>query len=387
MPTTPCVGLPYPSSTDPINVPGDIQALAVAVDTAICDVVGPFLGQIMACFRGAGWTVPTGTLVCDGSAFASVTYPELYALLGNNANTPDLRGTFLRASDISFPNSGDTGGTSPTNVSQHSHTSPVHTHTDAGHQHTVPAHNHTQSGHTHTDAGHEHTVPAHNHTQNVHNHTQQSHNHTQQSHSHTQQSHSHTQVAHGHSISGHSHATDIDHGHTATAGNTIPSTNQSLGFSGSSGAFSTAINQNATSSTNNTSQHSHTITVASLNVANKTTASQSGGLATANATATENSATQTESSATQTESSATQTESGATATNQEKASVAVTTGYAANGNTTATNTAQAATAVSTGYAANGNTAVTVNNAGTTDAYGNLPPFYGVTYVIQAVPRN
>ena len=331
MPTTPCVGLPYPSSTDPINVPGDMQALAVAVDTAICDVVGPFLGQIMACFRGAGWTVPTGTLVCDGSAFASVTYPELYALLGNNANTPDLRGTFLRASDIAFPNSGDTGGTSPTNVADHTHTSPLHGHSLGAHDHDIPSHNHVQSPHNHI-----------------------------------QTQHLHIQNEHAHSISGHSHATSIDHDHgsfnTSSNGShfhdglsdpifgTYGITSGIAGGSGVTGFAAGAGFTNIIIDDNN-SNHFHPIDVPNFNVADVTTASQSGGTSTI----------------------------GATATNQNTTPV--------NQQATAVNTAQPLTLTSQANETLGDTAVTVSNTGTTDTHGNLPPFYGVTYVIQAVPRN
>ena len=331
MPTTPCVGLPYPSSTDPINVPGDIQALAVAVDTAICDIVGPFLGQIMPCFRGAGWTVPAGTLVCDGSAFASVTYPELYALLGNSANTPDLRGTFLRGSDIPFPNSGDTGGTNPTNVADHTHTSPVHGHTSGAHDHDIPSHNHVQSPHNHI-----------------------------------QTQHLHIQNEHAHSISGHSHATSIDHDHgsfnTGLGGSHTHTgiTAPGVGTYGIFGLGSTGTQYNTIAigsgftnieiaSTN--SNHLHSINVPNFNVADVTTASQSGGTSTI----------------------------GATATNQNTTPV--------NQPATAVNTAQPLTLTSLANETLGDTAVTVSNTGTTDTHGNLPPFYGVTNVIQAVPRN
>lgn len=37
MPTTPTYGLPYPVLSDPPNVPGDLQALAEATDTALAD--------------------------------------------------------------------------------------------------------------------------------------------------------------------------------------------------------------------------------------------------------------------------------------------------------------------------------------------------------------
>jgi len=35
MPVTPTYSLPYPQDSDPVDVAGDIEALALAVDTAI----------------------------------------------------------------------------------------------------------------------------------------------------------------------------------------------------------------------------------------------------------------------------------------------------------------------------------------------------------------
>jgi hypothetical protein len=35
MPTTPTYSLPYPVDTDPVDVAGDIEALALATDTAL----------------------------------------------------------------------------------------------------------------------------------------------------------------------------------------------------------------------------------------------------------------------------------------------------------------------------------------------------------------
>lgn len=40
MPTTPTYALPYPVDTDPVDVAGDIEALATATDTAIGTAVG-----------------------------------------------------------------------------------------------------------------------------------------------------------------------------------------------------------------------------------------------------------------------------------------------------------------------------------------------------------
>lgn len=43
-------------------------------------------------------TLPTNYLVCDGSVYDTVTYPDLFAVLGVNT-TPDLRGVFIRGWD------------------------------------------------------------------------------------------------------------------------------------------------------------------------------------------------------------------------------------------------------------------------------------------------
>lgn len=42
MPTTPTYSLPYPVDSDPVDVAGDIQALATAVDTSLGSVSGGF---------------------------------------------------------------------------------------------------------------------------------------------------------------------------------------------------------------------------------------------------------------------------------------------------------------------------------------------------------
>lgn len=45
MPATPVYALPYPSNSDDVDVPGDMQALAEAVDTALAatTTLNPFL--------------------------------------------------------------------------------------------------------------------------------------------------------------------------------------------------------------------------------------------------------------------------------------------------------------------------------------------------------
>lgn len=46
----------------------------------------------------AGAVAPANWLICDGSTFDAVTYPELNTLLGGNV-LPDLRGEFIRGLD------------------------------------------------------------------------------------------------------------------------------------------------------------------------------------------------------------------------------------------------------------------------------------------------
>lgn len=55
-------------------------------------------GAIMS-FGGAA--APTGWLMCDGSAYSSVTYPDLFAAIGPTfgTNTPDLRGRVAAGPD------------------------------------------------------------------------------------------------------------------------------------------------------------------------------------------------------------------------------------------------------------------------------------------------
>lgn len=45
-----------------------------------------------------GTSIPNNWLLCNGSTFSSVTYPDLFAFLGTTT-LPDLRGYFLRGLD------------------------------------------------------------------------------------------------------------------------------------------------------------------------------------------------------------------------------------------------------------------------------------------------
>ena len=51
---------------------------------------------VVNAFYGA--SAPSGWLICDGTSFATATYPNLQAFLGSNT-LPDLRGYFLRGLD------------------------------------------------------------------------------------------------------------------------------------------------------------------------------------------------------------------------------------------------------------------------------------------------
>ena len=64
------------------------------------------MGSIVIWFTNI---IPNGYLLCDGASFSQVTYPDLYAVLGNVNTTPDLRGYFLRGLNTSAtvdPNGG-----------------------------------------------------------------------------------------------------------------------------------------------------------------------------------------------------------------------------------------------------------------------------------------
>lgn len=97
-----------------------------------------FIGNIIAY---TGLSVPSGYLVCDGSAVGREEYPELFAVIGTNYgsgdglttfNLPNLSGKL--ALGVSQDHSvGDTGGEEThavldTETPQHVHTIPQHTH-------------------------------------------------------------------------------------------------------------------------------------------------------------------------------------------------------------------------------------------------------------------
>lgn len=88
---------------------------------------------------------PTGTLICDGSSYARVDYPDLYALLlptyqtdADNFTVPDLRGMVVMGAPVTIDsvtfNAGDMLG-------EYNHTLDVS---------EMPAHSHTNTPHAHS---------------------------------------------------------------------------------------------------------------------------------------------------------------------------------------------------------------------------------------------
>src|SRR5262252_2175272 len=117
MPATPTFGLRYPASTDPADVPTDMQELATDVETQLTKAVlsnaTPAANQVPV-WSGSAWvfslitssmiaanavlpagmivdfggaTAPTGWLLCDGSAVSRTTYATLFAAIGTGYGT------------------------------------------------------------------------------------------------------------------------------------------------------------------------------------------------------------------------------------------------------------------------------------------------------------
>jgi hypothetical protein len=138
--TTPCAFIPYPLASDPPNFAEDMQALAMGVDTAVCNVAAARLpvGAIVPWYQppGGGQQRPAGMLLCDGAAFSATSFPSLQRHLGTNV-TPNLEGRFLRGRAAPYPGYGQEGGSNNSKL-------PSHKHTGGDHQHTI-AHGHGAS--------------------------------------------------------------------------------------------------------------------------------------------------------------------------------------------------------------------------------------------------
>lgn len=76
-------------------------------------------------FGGVSAVAPTGWLLCDGSAVSRTTYANLFAIIGTNFgagdgtttfNLPDLRGRFVRGTDLGAGNDPDASGRTASNT-------------------------------------------------------------------------------------------------------------------------------------------------------------------------------------------------------------------------------------------------------------------------------
>lgn len=154
-----------------------VRQVATTVNALIRQVSGGFSpGDLKPI---AGPNIPTGWLLCDGSAQSRTEYPELYEAIGTIWGAGDGSTTFnLPPRGLILMGAGDhvslgqTAGAATVtltadNLPSHDHaiTDPGHSHTFAGDAHT---HTITDPGHSHevTDPGHEHTVtdPGHTHS-------------------------------------------------------------------------------------------------------------------------------------------------------------------------------------------------------------------------------
>lgn len=113
---------------------------------------------------------PSGLLPCDGAQYSVVSYPNLYALIGNTwggdstvFNVPDLRGRVLNNADDMGTSQGAAGVLTPSWAStpagvggEQDHTLIVnelasHDHTTAPHTHVVDPHDHSTIPHSHAE--------------------------------------------------------------------------------------------------------------------------------------------------------------------------------------------------------------------------------------------
>jgi microcystin-dependent protein len=117
-------------------------------------------------YGGAG--APTGYLLCDGTSYSRVTYPNLFTVIGTafgstsgtTFNVPDTRGYFLRGwlntasttrdPDVASRSASNPGGLTGNNIGTFEADQFVsHNHSQQAHNHTQDSHNHTQNAHSH----------------------------------------------------------------------------------------------------------------------------------------------------------------------------------------------------------------------------------------------
>lgn len=119
----------------------------IMVDAALkTSVGGPFV-PVGAIMPYGGSSAPTGYLLCDGTSYATATYPALFSVIGYayggsgaNFNVPNTKGRMIAgrdAADAAFDVLGETGGAktvtltalqSGTRAHSHGVTDPTHSH-------------------------------------------------------------------------------------------------------------------------------------------------------------------------------------------------------------------------------------------------------------------
>ncbi len=138
------------------------DAALMSVPYARSAANGVPVGTIVS-FAGPKQNVPAGWLVCDGTAVSQANYPQLYAAIGNswggsgtNFNLPDLRGMFLRGVD-------ETKGNDPDAASRTASASGGNTGNNVGtiQSDEIATHKHgpgNLTGGTSSDGAHQHSI-------------------------------------------------------------------------------------------------------------------------------------------------------------------------------------------------------------------------------------
>lgn len=228
-------GLHNSGAANSVSTNAEVSGLSGGASSLPVGSVVPFVGT----------SIPSGMLLCDGSAVSRTTYSSLFTIIGTSFGSGDGSTTF------NVPNF-RTGNRIP--IGKNSSVAAIdtlgksggsfnHTHTSTAHAHSF-THNHDMGNHTHA-YDHSHTMGNHTHTT---------------SHYHSLGNHYHTWGAHGHaafSISATSNNNSA-HTHTYTTCNTTSST--SGGTAGPRQASTGATNYY------NTSTDSQTVGAATLSI-------------------------------------------------------------------------------------------------------------------------
>jgi microcystin-dependent protein len=148
-----------------------VEAWLLANITSLTEPSG-----VIKAFAGTSATVPSGYLLCDGTAYSRTTYSTLYAAIGvtfgagdgsTTFNVPDGQGRALIGAGagsgltnrvLASKIGEETHQLSTAELASHNHTQNAHTHADAGHAHSDTGHTHSDNGHAHgiSDPGHVH---------------------------------------------------------------------------------------------------------------------------------------------------------------------------------------------------------------------------------------